>query len=530
MNPVISFTKKNLNFKIILLSIFFISSFSCSSPESSNGDTNQIKDQSKQLDTTISNYQHEISQNIKEVTDEDGNTYNLINISEDNKTFMFGDNLKVTHFSNGDEILFAQSNEEWFAAGINETPAYCISDEGVFLYNWYALNDERGLAPKGSNICGKFISLSISTLTNIINAIKSSRSIKREKDGIFNINNRISQSYWTCSSDLSKQVIDEYINPIDRAYYYDAAKIENYIEWYKFKAKNWYNHNPFTDEQVGYENKSTGLPVRCYLTIKDNNDISYEKSKADSIREAEILAMERFKNNDRKNKINQFDIYNTNEVFETIDDNGKYIWLKKNLDVDHYLDGKPIPQAKTKEDIEYFRINRIGCYFYYNFDSANYSCMGKIYNYWIINNHFKLIEYEIIPNGWRIASQREWLRLFKKYALINFDFSDKKIQGRHDLAEFYCDSFSKKALDNGLILRSDCNSSIQLGGAYKIIYRTDFGGIGLCGNWWAPGYSDQNYTQAIISINEGKLTGNSYISMQMDGGAYIKLVKFIPRD
>ena len=58
--------------------------------------------------------------------------------------------LKVTKFRNGEDLLFAQSDEEWERASEEGLGAYyfCEGDisKGV-LYNWYAVNDSRGLAP-----------------------------------------------------------------------------------------------------------------------------------------------------------------------------------------------------------------------------------------------------------------------------------------------------------------------------------------------------------------------------------------------
>ncbi len=65
-------------------------------------------------------------------------------------------NLNVVTFRNGDTIPEAGTNEEWVSAGKSEKPAWChynndpknASKYGK-LYNWYAVNDPRGLAPAG---------------------------------------------------------------------------------------------------------------------------------------------------------------------------------------------------------------------------------------------------------------------------------------------------------------------------------------------------------------------------------------------
>jgi len=68
-------------------------------------------------------------------------------------------NLDACTFRNGDPIPEAGSPEEWNNAAKEEQPAWCHVDnnsenDAVFgkLYNWYALNDPRGLAPQGWHI------------------------------------------------------------------------------------------------------------------------------------------------------------------------------------------------------------------------------------------------------------------------------------------------------------------------------------------------------------------------------------------
>ena len=68
-------------------------------------------------------------------------------------------NLDVSTFRNGDKILEAKNEEEWKKANKNKKAAYCYynykSKYGKVygkLYNWYAVNDPRGLAPKDYHI------------------------------------------------------------------------------------------------------------------------------------------------------------------------------------------------------------------------------------------------------------------------------------------------------------------------------------------------------------------------------------------
>ena len=68
-------------------------------------------------------------------------------------------NLDISTFRNGDLIPQAKTAEEWKKAVENQQPAWCYYDNDPAngqkygkLYNWYAVNDARGLAPQGYHI------------------------------------------------------------------------------------------------------------------------------------------------------------------------------------------------------------------------------------------------------------------------------------------------------------------------------------------------------------------------------------------
>ncbi len=72
-----------------------------------------------------------------------------------NQTWM-SENLNVGKFRNGDKILEVKSSAVWVQAYNQKIPAWCYyefkaANEKKYgkLYNWYAVQDKRGLAPKG---------------------------------------------------------------------------------------------------------------------------------------------------------------------------------------------------------------------------------------------------------------------------------------------------------------------------------------------------------------------------------------------
>lgn len=84
------------------------------------------------------------------------NDFESINIGEQEWLVK---NLDVDRFRNGDLIPHIKDKEEWIKAGQNRQPAWCYygndPEKGKIsgkLYNWFAVNDERGLAPAGWHV------------------------------------------------------------------------------------------------------------------------------------------------------------------------------------------------------------------------------------------------------------------------------------------------------------------------------------------------------------------------------------------
>ena len=85
--------------------------------------------------------------------DQDGNVYDIVKIGDQ---WWMVENLKTTHYRNGDPILNVSDNMEWVNLG---TGAYCAyNNDNVnaaangLLYNWYAVDDSRKIAPAGWHV------------------------------------------------------------------------------------------------------------------------------------------------------------------------------------------------------------------------------------------------------------------------------------------------------------------------------------------------------------------------------------------
>jgi uncharacterized protein (TIGR02145 family) len=89
-----------------------------------------------------------------QISDFDGNIYSTIEINGLNWTT---ENLKVTHFNNGDIIPSGYSNIDWASL---VSGAYCYYNdiamgEYGLLYNWYTVSDLRGICPANWHVASK---------------------------------------------------------------------------------------------------------------------------------------------------------------------------------------------------------------------------------------------------------------------------------------------------------------------------------------------------------------------------------------
>mgnify|MGYP003963364427 CR=1 FL=1 len=90
------------------------------------------------------------------IVDIDGNVYSIIVIGEQQ---WMGENLRVSHYRNGDPIPTGFNGNDWGNLDVNQTGAYSLYEDDPtngelfgFLFNWFAVDDERGICPESWHI------------------------------------------------------------------------------------------------------------------------------------------------------------------------------------------------------------------------------------------------------------------------------------------------------------------------------------------------------------------------------------------
>ena len=85
--------------------------------------------------------------------DQEGNTYRTVIVGDYIWTL---DNYCGTYYRNGDRIQMAVDDETYLKLGSSGVGAWCLNYNDKkrtsafgYLYNWFAVHDERGFAPEG---------------------------------------------------------------------------------------------------------------------------------------------------------------------------------------------------------------------------------------------------------------------------------------------------------------------------------------------------------------------------------------------
>lgn len=142
---------------------------------------------------------------------------------------------------------------------------------------------------------------------------------------------------------------------------------------------------------------------------------------------------------------------------------GNQVWMAKNLNVSHFHNGDPVPEARTDKEWKEYGKEGEPAWCYYDIDPANGEKYGKLYNWYAVKDQKGLA-----PEGQHIPSDEEWTSL-----IIYL--------GGSTLAEEKLKSIRKGAKGIKEIAEIDFNASP--GGYHKS--KGGFSYLGFCGFWWS---------------------------------------------
>lgn len=189
------------------------------------------------------------------------------------------ENLSVSSFSNGDAISEAKTKEEWENANEKRMPAWCfynndpsMGEKYGKLYNWYAVNDDRGLVPNNWKIPSKDdwsqllkeIEAPIDTnpggTTDVYDKVKSSKGWVNNSYGDYNGTNKSGFNAIPSGARLCWEYDGNYYDEFTgekRSAYWWSSHEESSIKGYYFLIV-------VSDQEYRNDGKKQyGLSVRC---------------------------------------------------------------------------------------------------------------------------------------------------------------------------------------------------------------------------------------------------------------------------
>jgi uncharacterized protein (TIGR02145 family) len=104
-----------------------------------------------------------------------------------------------------------------------------------------------------------------------------------------------------------------------------------------------------------------------------------------------------------------FHVASAQASFKTTSINGQ-VWMAENLDVDHFRNGDPIPEAKTDKEWVKAGENKQPAWCYYYKGSMAGVPIGKIYNWYAHTDPRGLA-----PEGWRIPTDDDFKAMIQQY-------------------------------------------------------------------------------------------------------------------
>ena len=273
-------------------------------------------------------------------------------------------NLDVSTFRNGEPIPEAKSVKEWKKAGENKQPAWCYNDNDPNngekygkLYNWYAVNDSRGLAPKGYHIpSGEEWTVLTDFLGGEINAGHKMKS----KTGWL-IDNNIHGKLTGNGTNSSG------FNGLPGGYRGGNGVFSTFFgcqgEWWS--STEWNTGFAYLLSMICSDHSAKkfdatlekGFSVRCIRDYKQEYSLVYL---------------------------------------------GNQVWTSKNLDVSTFRNGEIIPEAKSVKEWKKAGENKQPAWCYYDNDPKNGEKYGKLYNWFAVNDSRGLA-----PKGYHIPSDEE---------------------------------------------------------------------------------------------------------------------------
>ena len=278
-------------------------------------------------------------------------------------------NLSVTTYRNGDPIPHVEDPVAWAAL---TTGAWCYYDnnpdtEPAFgkLYNWYAVNDPRGLTPEGYHVPTRY---EWQTLIDETGGDTTAGIALKQIGSLDRICvTEINASYWQKAS-ITPPTNSSFFTALPGGIRTGTVNITSPFEDAGFLGYWW-------------SSTETDLVNSSYMSLEYSTNEAYNTYSTGKLKGMSVRAV--------KDKTCAEDV--------TI---GSQIWTRCNLSVTTYRNGDSIPQVTNPTQ---WTNLTTGAWCYYNNDPLTEPLYGKLYNWYAVNDPRGLA-----IDGYHIPTDYEW--------------------------------------------------------------------------------------------------------------------------
>lgn len=308
------------------------------------------------------------------VTDIDGNVYQTVTIGT--QVWMM-ENLKVTHYRNGDPIPNVTEGSSWGGLTIGAYSNY-NNDQGNVatygrLYNWYAIADSRNIAPAGWHVPTDAEWKQLEMALGMSQAQADSTGVRGTDEG----------------GKLKEAGTTHWFSPNTGAT----------------------NESGFSALPGGWRSNQSGdfvhlgILAHFWCSSEDNYGNAFirrlDSSSSWVIRGATYIRSGfsvRCVKDVEDSTVTDID----GNVYQTVTI-GSQVWMMENLKVTHYRNGDPIPNVT---DGGTWGGLTTGAYCNYNNDQGYVATYGRLYNWYAVAD-----SRNIAPAGWHVPTDEEWKQL-----------------------------------------------------------------------------------------------------------------------
>ena len=313
------------------------------------------------------------------------------------------ENLKVTRYRNGDTIFYITDAGAWdgLTAG-----AFCcyLNDEGNidtygFLYNWYAVDDSRNIAPEGCHVATDD---DWQTLVDYLGGEEIAGG-KLKEMGMAHWDSpntgATNESGFTALPGGYRFSSGTYNGLGSSGNFWTSTMVNSYSAWSRGMSCG--------NTEVGRGNTQFGygLSVRCIadtFTI-DTDCADVDNNGSTNILDITYLISFLYKDGPgplcgETATMTDIDGY----VYQTVKIGDQW-WMMENLKVTHYRNGDPIPHVT---DGSTWSGLSTGAYCEYDNNPANPATYGRLYNWYAVDD-----SRNIAPEGWHVPTDEDWQQL-----------------------------------------------------------------------------------------------------------------------